>query len=149
MWNTPGDPNETDIGAGRGSDVDLHFVHPNGIWNRSPWDCYWQNKNPNWGDTAIPEDDPSLDIDDTDGAGPENINLNNPESVTYRVGVFYFSDHGYGPANVTVRIYLDGVERFANTFPGLEDRQFWDVARITWPSRDIERISTLHPGGFP
>ena len=154
VWQTPGDPNELDTGAGTGSDVDLHFLHPNGVWDMSPWDCHWKNKVPNWGDSGSRDDDPSLDIDDTDGAGPENINLNNPEGTTaapiaYKVGIFYFSDHNYGPANTTVRIFLDGRERFALTFPNLENRQFWDVARIEWPTRNIERIHTLFPSGFP
>jgi len=43
----------------------------------------------------------------------------------------------------------DGTERFAVTFDDLEDRQFWHVAKIRWPTRDIERIHRLHPGGFP
>jgi hypothetical protein len=154
VWTTDGDPNENDTGAGRGSDIDLHFIHPNGEWNREPWDCFWRNKNPNWADTGTREDDPSLDIDDTDGWGPENINLNNPEGstaspVVYQVGIYYYSDHNYGPSDVTVRIYLDGSERFAVTFPGLENHQFWDVARVQWPTRDIERIHRLYPSGFP
>jgi len=154
VWNTPGDPNEMDTGAGTGSDVDLHFMHPSGIWDSGPWDCHWKNKNPNWGDSGTRDDDPSLDIDDTDGAGPENINLNNPEGtaaapIQYKVGVFYFSDHNYGPANTTLRIFLDGRERFAHTFPALENRQLWDVARIAWPTRHIERVHRLFPSGFP
>jgi hypothetical protein len=153
VWETPGDPDRTDTGSGRGSDVDLHFMHPNGTWNSPPWDCFWQNKVPSWGPGGS-EDDPSLDIDDTDGWGPENINLNNPEGtlaapVQYKVGVFYFADHNFGPSDVTVRIFLDGAERFSSTFPGLQNRQFWDVARITWPTREIVRIHTLYPSGFP
>jgi len=156
VWTTDGDPNQLDTGAGTGSDVDLHFVHPNagGTWDAAPWDCHWKNKVPNWGESGSAEDDPSLDIDDTDGWGPENINLDQPEGtaaapVCYSVGAFYFSDHDYGPSDVTTRIFLDGVERFALTFPGLEDRQFWDVARVCWPTRDIERIHRLYPSGFP
>jgi hypothetical protein len=153
VWDTPGDPDPHDTGAGRGTDLDLHFMHPNGTWNAAPWDCYWANRNPNWGGPGD-DDDPSLDIDDTDGWGPENINLDNPEGtmanpIEYKVGVFYFSDHGFGPSDATVRIYLDGLERFSSTFPNLRNRQFWDVARIAWPTREITRIHTLYPSGFP
>ena len=151
VWDTPGDINEADF---NGSDVDLHFLHPDGVWNQGPRDCYFANKNPSWGVSSDSDDDPSLDIDDTDGAGPENINLNRPEGTTaapvqYKVGVFYYGDHSFGPSNPTVRIFLDGVERFALTFEGLEDRQFWDVARIEWPTRNIERVHRLYPSGFP
>lgn len=154
VWHTPGDPDETDRGGGRGSDVDLHFLHPLGSWDVAPYDCFWRNKEPNWGDRNSSADDPSLDIDDTDGAGPENINLNEPEGspaepFTYQVGVFYYSDHNYGPSDSTVRIFINGHERFAATFPNLEDRQFWDVARIEWPSAEITRIHRLYPSGFP
>lgn len=154
VWQTPGDPNEMDTGGGTGSDIDLHFMHPNGDWDTSPWDCHWKNKTPNWGDSTSRDDDPSLDIDDTDGAGPENINLNNPEGtsavpVTYKVGAFYFSDHDYGIANVTTRIFLDGTLQAERRFMGLADREFWDVARITWPTRDVEATHVHYPSGFP
>jgi hypothetical protein len=153
VWDTPGDPNPIDTGAGRGSDVDLHLLHPDGTWNRGPWDCHWKNKNPDWGASGS-EDDPAMVIDDTDGWGPEIIELNQPEGtetdpVAYWVGVYYYSDHNYGLSDVTIRIYLNGVLGFEETFPNLENHQFWDVARITWPSRDIERINRLYPSGFP
>jgi hypothetical protein len=151
VWTTDGDPNALDD---NGTDVDLHFLHPNGDWGSRDWDCHWQARSPNWGSTSTDEDDPSLDIDDTGGWGPENINLNQPEGtavapIVYQVGVFYFSDHGFGPSDSTVRIYLDGIERFALTFPNLENRQFWHVANIEWPTREIERIHRLYPSGFP
>ena len=154
VWNTPGDRNELDTGAGTGSDVDLHFMHPSGTWNTDPWDCYWDNKNPNWGDPSARNDDPRLEIDDTDGAGPEVLHLDNPEGTEaarnqYKVGVFYLNEHGYGTVNATVRIFLDGRERFGLTFLALENQQFWDVARINWPTGDIERVHRLYPSGFP
>ena len=154
VWETPGDPNRLDTGAGTGSDVDCHLLHPNGGWDRAPWDCHWKNRAPNWGNSGSTSDDPSLDIDDTDGWGPENINLDEPEGTVtaprvYSIGAFYFSDHGYGPSDVTVRVFLDGSLAFEQTLRGLEDRQFWDVARIEWPSREVERVHRLYPSGFP
>ena len=40
------------------------------------FDCFWFNAHPNWGsfDPSV-DDDPGLDRDDTDGAGPENLFL--------------------------------------------------------------------------
>lgn len=157
VWETAGDRNRTDTGAGRGSDVDLHFLHPNGTWDNRDGqhgDCHWKDREPNWGDTTSSTDNPSLDRDDTDGWGPENINLDEPQGtsgapVIYSVGVFYFSDHDYGASDTTVRIFINGEERFASTYFGLEDREFWDVSRIEWPSGEITRIHRLYPSGFP
>ncbi|MBN1946590.1 MAG: hypothetical protein JW797_13025 [Bradymonadales bacterium] len=137
-----------------GTDLDLHLLHPNAsVWNTSPWDCFYANRNPNWG-TSVHDDDPNLEVDDVDGYGPEQISFSYPEGTTsdpatYRVGVFYYSDHGRGPSSPTVKIFIDGIERFSSTMPDMADRQFWDVARITWPSQDIERIHVLYPSGYP
>ncbi len=145
VWDTPADPDQTDKGFGAGSDVDLHLLHPLGDWNCAPRDVYYANPNPDWGSQFDPSDDPSLDIDDTDGAGPENINLNHPENNrVYRVGVHYFNDHGYGPSFVTVRIFIQGVLRFelANKRLAGTD-QFWDVATIAWPTGHITPIDQV------
>ena len=153
-WETPGDLDRNDTGGGAGTDVGLHFLHPNGVWDMSPWDCHWKNKNPNWGNVHSEEDDPQLDIDDTDGWGPENITLKIPEGTaddpfTYKVGAFYFSDREMGPSDVTIEIYLDGELSLSHTYIGLENRQFWDVARVTWPSGETDLIDTMYPSGFP
>lgn len=149
VWDTPGDPDQTDSGLNRGTDVDLHFLHPRGSWNNSPWDCYWLNVEPNWGSLGSSGDDPSLDIDDTDGSGPENINLNNPENTTYRVGAYYFSDHGYGPSYATIRIYLRATLVFEYRDKYLERTgKFWDVASIEWPAASVNQIDRVVEG-FP
>jgi len=149
VWDTPGDSDQTDSGLNRGTDVDLHFLHPRGSWNNSPWDCYWLNVEPNWGSPGSSGDDPSLDIDDTDGSGPENINLNNPEDTTYRVGVYYFSDHGYGPSYATIRIYLRATLVFEYRDKYLERTgKFWDVCSIEWPAASVNQIDRV-VDGFP
>jgi hypothetical protein len=149
-WHTPGDPNETDEGPDMGSDLNLHFTHPwaqgpdrdgdgkpDG-WFHIPFDCFWFNPQPNWGiyDPAA-QDDPALDRDDTDGAGPENINLVKPEDVTYRVGVHYWYDHGFGPAHATVRVYIYANLQFEVTDVELKNGDMWEVGSIEWPSGKI------------
>lgn len=132
-----------------GTDVDLHFLHPSGRWDASPHDCYWLNREPNWANLGARNDDPSLDIDDVDGFGPENINLDNPENVTYRVGVFYFSDHARGASNSTMRIWLGGTLVFEYRGKYMTDRQFWDVATIDWgPQPQVNQIDNMF-NGFP
>lgn len=164
VWDTPNDPNQNDSS---GSDVDLHLLHPNasGVWNDNPWDCFWQNLIPDWAtprpanvdsfdcerdpDRPGCHDDPSLDIDDVDGWGPENINLNNPEpNTTYDVGIHYFSDHGYSVSYATVRIFIGGVMRAEYRRQRLLDQEFWHVATVTWPSGSISPKGQVYPS-FP
>ncbi|MEC9072062.1 MAG: choice-of-anchor D domain-containing protein, partial [Myxococcota bacterium] len=122
LWDTPNDPDQTNIGFEAGADLDLHFMHwfavgcdidqdgaPDG-WFDGVFDVFWYNDSPIWGsfDPWV-DDDPGLDLDDTDGAGPENLNLNIPQDGgMYTVGVHYWNDHGFGPSTATVRIYIHG-----------------------------------------
>jgi hypothetical protein len=154
VWDTPTDPNQLDAS---GSDVDLHLLHEVGSWNERPYDCFWQNLNPDWASgrtgacisdqTPGCHDDPSLDIDDVDGSGPENINLDNPEpDHTYFVGVHYFSDHGYGRSFVTVRIFIGGVLEREFLRQRLDDQAFWQVGDIAWPAGTVDANGTITNG---
>lgn len=143
-WNTPGDPDENDTGPGAGSDLDLHFRHPNGVWE-SIWDCYSVNTNPDWG-IAGSQNDPSLDRSDNDGAGPEIITLYDAEDVTYRVGVHYANDYEYGASFATVRIFIDGLLQYEKVNVQLSATgYFWEVADIAWPSGVITEINSVTP----
>ncbi|MCB9520459.1 MAG: choice-of-anchor D domain-containing protein [Myxococcales bacterium] len=144
-WTTPGDLDESDTGFGAGSDVDLHLLHPNGCWTDTTWDCHFRARQPNWGDPGSGDDDPSLDLDDTDGGGPENINLDSPQNgVTYLVAAHYFDDHGFGDAIATVRVYIYGevVEQSVPTT--LSSDQWWVFASIAWPSTSVTPINAIY-----
>ncbi len=150
FWHTPNDPDETDEGPEAGTDVDIHFAHPFAAspdidgdgqpdpWFDIPYDCFWFNSHPNWG-SADPglDDDPGLDRDDTDGAGPENINLNLPENVTYKVGVHYWNDHGYGVSFVSLRVYIFSQLVFEVSETELVNSDMWEVCTLAWPSGEI------------
>jgi hypothetical protein len=139
VWTNPEDPNEADLS---GADVDLHLVRMgSGGWFDRVWDTYYRNPEPRW----QPEH-PSLDIDDTNGHGPENINMDDPEPCTwYAVGAHYFQDHGFGTAYVTVRIYLDNALVFELlNQPLLRSGEFWDVARIHWPTQSVYVVDEHH-----
>ncbi|MCA9547890.1 MAG: hypothetical protein KC613_25975 [Myxococcales bacterium] len=146
VWSTPDDPDETD---GIGTDVDLHLRHESAMdrWGAAadPWDCFFNNKTPDWGVPGDLADDPSLDIDDTNGAGPENINLSNPEiGTSYDVAAIYFrAESTFGdpevdprtehPSYVTVRIYVRGdvlYEAIDREMTAVS--QLWHVARVRW-----------------
>ncbi|MFH1531298.1 MAG: choice-of-anchor D domain-containing protein [Pseudomonadota bacterium] len=157
LWHTPEDPDETDEGPEAGSDLDLHFLHPwaggpdvdgdgqpDG-WFDQPFDCFWFNGHPQWGSfSPSVNDDPDLDRDDTDGAGPENINLcGTPEDALYRVGVHYWNDHGYGASYATVRIYVFGQLVFEVSDVKLMPCDMWEVATVEWPSGKVKLVTDL------
>ena len=159
LWNTPGDPDQSDSGPAAGADLDLHFSHDFGSvldfdndgapdpWFDAKYDCFWFNKTPEWGsyDPNI-DDNPSLDRDDTDGAGPENLNLTLPEDGhEYAVGVHYFNANGWGPSTAEVRIYIYGQLQYQVTSKALNQGDLWYVADIQWPSANI--AGKLPPGG--
>jgi hypothetical protein len=131
------------------TDVDLHYLHPQGRWGASPWDCYYLNRTPDWGAPGDRGDDPSIAIDDTDGLGPEVLAHNNPEAVTYRLGALYFSDHNLGATQITARVFLRGVLAFERRSQPITDGQFWEAAALTWgadPSiTPVDRVTD----GFP
>ncbi len=146
-WETPADPDPTDQGPEAGADLNLHFVHPaaqgpqdcdgdgqNEPYFDSKFDCYWFNKNPDWGAAVDGSDDPWLDRDATSGPGPEVIQLDYPEAgLTYRVGVSYWSDHGFGESLATVRIFIHKQLAFEAPGVALQSGDLWEVATITWP----------------
>ena len=124
------------------SDVDTHLLRFAGgtAWFNTPNDCYYANQRPAW-DAPGTTDDPRLDIDDTNGLGPENINIDVPVTgSTYRVGVHYYSDHGTGPTTATVRIYCGDVSttpqtvqtRLLSGSSTSDSNDFWRVADVRW-----------------
>lgn len=138
VWDNPNDPDQGDT---EGSDVDLHFVKMPNAWFHPIFDTYFSNTEPTWSPEL-----PSLDIDDTDGAGPETVQLDNPDNdQCYAIGVHYFRER-FGTTYPTIRIYFDGtlVEEIYGELRATDD--FLDVARIHWPSRTIYRVEQVTEG---
>ncbi len=151
VWDTPNDRDQTDS---FGTDLDLHYVRPTDSptpnWNddESGNDIFWKNQTADWGRPG-PDDNPSLDIDDTNGKGPENINHDNPNpEKDYKVGVHYYEDRGLGASYATVRIYLKQELRqeFERFMP--QKGLFWYVADIDWKEEAIYPRDDLL-NGFP
>ncbi len=99
-WSAPGD-------------VDLHLLH-DGLadprdplsWFREPADCYFENPIANWGEAW--GSSATLDRDDVEGRGPENIRVPIPEGGHgYAIGVHAFA-HGSLPVEVTTNVYCSG-----------------------------------------
>ncbi len=164
LWDTPQDTDKTDDS---GSDLDLHFAHPDaekanictnpltlcagkpcacqmdgdgdGVpdpWFNNPFDCYWFNPQPFWGDPQLPDDDPFLALDDTNGWGPENLNMAAPENVQYRIGVHYWDAHDYGDSTATINVYIDGA--LIGTFVQLmHECDLWWVKRLDYANKAL------------
>jgi hypothetical protein len=143
------------------TDIDTHLLHVAGAtgWFSSPLDCYYANRTPAW-DAGGTADDPRLDIDDVEGFGPENINVDSPVAgATYRVGIHYYDDDIWnGATNVTVRIYCGDIattpvatytRNLTNGGGGSTANDFWRVANIVWNGADsctVSAINTLTTG---
>jgi hypothetical protein len=107
-------------------------------------DCFFVCKVPGWGGGG-PADDPRLDIDDVDGKGPENINLDAPFNQNpYVIAVHYWCDKpgpaysgpSRGTTRATVRLYVDGV--LVRTWEKtLRVRDRWYVADIAWTNGNL------------
>ncbi|MCB9597430.1 MAG: PKD domain-containing protein [Sandaracinaceae bacterium] len=119
------------------TDMDLHLLNPTGTMWTSSDDCHYRNCTPRmmsleWGGPGT-ADNPRLDIDDTDGFGPENINIESPEPGIYRIGVHNFA--GAGPNNTTVSIYCGG----STTTP----RQTFGPVPLRGGSDDLWRVADV------
>ena len=151
VWDTPGDADQTDR---EGTDMDLHFRHPMGMeWFQAPYACYFGNSSPDWGQIGFLDDDPSIDLDDTNGAGPERISLERAQDTEgfgagYRVAVHYyrstmgnFGNGGdWGPSTATIRIHLAGVLAAERERILAQTNDFWEVADIFWTNEEAHRV---------
>jgi len=124
------DPDPEDI---RGSDLDLHLLHPSASAWETDGDCYHAHFSPDWGAEG-PEGNPQFDIDDRNNYGPENIRLEIPEilEAPYLIGVHYFRDWAeLGESEAILAFYLEGSligewRRF------LVEDEFWSVIGFNW-----------------
>lgn len=140
VWDTPT------------TDLDLHFVlagQSSGEAYNLAWDCYWSQCRPGCTEFSNPCQDPvqwfpefeiftgpnpHLDIDDTNGLGPENINVDEPQAASYHVYAHYYAIGSGEPSThtqTTLRIYADGVLR-AEYRRGLDKNDLWAAAKIVW-----------------
>ena len=138
-----------------GSDLTGDGV-PDG-WFHQIYDCFWGNPQPEWGSfSPSTNDNPRLDRDDTSGPGPENINLPEPEDlsslppelvaqlggapVSYRAGVHYWNDHGFGASYATLRVFVRGEKVYESPEVRLMPLDMWDAVTIEWPSGRVDPV---------
>jgi uncharacterized protein YfaP (DUF2135 family) len=133
FWVSPGD------------DMDLHLLGPGGaLWSND--DCNWQNctgrgteRGLDWGTLGETADDPSLDIDDIPGTGPENINIFSPEEDgIYTVYVHDYPGSVFSADNdVTINIYLSGVLAWSETRTITGEDTMNGYAVIDWATKSV------------
>jgi hypothetical protein len=122
-------------------DMDLHLLAPGGSLETGS-DCYYLNcvgRGLEWG-VAGAQDNPSLDIDDIPGTGPENINIQEPEEDVYTVVVhdYQYSTPDYtGENNVTVNIYLSGEKVWTGVKAISGEDSYTYFAEIDVPSQSV------------
>ena len=124
-----------------GSDVDAHLIRPGGQMFSSN-DCYYSNKNPDWGMAGVTCDNPRLDVDCIQQCTIENIKLSKLEVGTYSVRMHYYSDHGLGPTTPTVTVWVQGV-RYSFGPRTMTDDQVWNVCTIDWPSKTVRAAGSV------
>ena len=138
------------------SDLDLHLVRAGGAFCQCVEDVHYRDcgRAPNWFPEA-PGANPRLDIDDRNGFGPENINLDGdgpdrfiPGGV-YTIAVHYFasnadvSDWPTSVSNATVRVFVFGLlaAEFSRALEA--DGDLWTVGELRWPDQEVARLDGL------
>jgi uncharacterized protein YfaP (DUF2135 family) len=118
--------------------------------------CFWGNctpggnNPPDWAGNGNPvaPTDPSLDIDDLCGFGPENTNIDAPAAGSYLVAVHFFGNTGCDEAVTdttnNLRIYLD--TEIAGLFTKtMTSGEWWEAAVVHRRGDDsycLEDLST-------
>ncbi len=131
------------------NDQDVHLVYldQGNLLCSQPWDCYWDYAEPQWFSDEAPGTggNPRLDIDDTTGLGPENIDITAPRPGHYRIYVHYYwddtSSDDISPTRDTLRIYVDGLQT-AEYRRTLNQHDVWAVADVTW---NLDGTATITP----
>jgi uncharacterized protein YfaP (DUF2135 family) len=132
------------------TDVDLHLLRENPAGSYTSWsdnDCYYGDcKAPDGLDTkwfpALPDANPTLDVDDLDGYGPENINIDTPADGKYMVAVHFYSDSQSEGGVAILRLYLFG-NLHSEYIAEIAYHDWWQVAVIEWPSRTVTAIDEV------
>jgi hypothetical protein len=138
------------------NDIDLHVKKQPGNYCDGTLSCYYVNcreddfsrpEFDNVGDSSTPGD-PVLDIDDLDGFGPENINIDIPASGTYNVGVHMYTFDEITFA--TIKIFVNGALREELLQEFTADDQHWEVAEVEWNAGAavVTPVGTIVGGGI-
>jgi len=140
------DTNEDDT---LNSDMDLHLIRPGGTMNGDS-DCFFADckvievpAGLEWGATG-PAGNPSLDVDNVIGFGPENITIQSaPDPGAFPVIVYNYS--GFAGTHPTVKIFFNDVEvaRYTSAQPvDWPNNAYWYVATVDIANQVITAKNT-------
>ena len=88
--------------------------------------------------------------DDTDGSGPEIIELQKTNvAATYAVAAHYWSSHDYGPSTPTLQLFINDELVHEQTGPALIDHDLWEIGTISGETGEFTPIDTVTPDFFP
>ena len=127
------------------ADVDLHIVREGGELFDHDGDCYFSNKKPDWF-PATPEMNPTLDVDDDRGYGPENANIEHPlPGSKWSVLVHYWNAQSAAdPRTIaTLRVFVFGQQAIELTQTFTTDQTLWHAVEIDWPQDPTTTQPTL------
>ncbi|MBM4280238.1 MAG: hypothetical protein FJ137_05605 [Deltaproteobacteria bacterium] len=122
------------------ADFDLHVMQAGGTPFTHETDCYFSNRNPvrsaetpTWSFEV--EENPSLDVDDDRGYGPENANIVHPAPGSrWVVLVHYWNKQTDGDptATATLRLFVYGRQAIELSQTFADDEQLWRAIELTW-----------------
>jgi hypothetical protein len=126
-----------------GRDWELHLIRPGGRIN-ADGDCTWTTcigESPDWGILGDDSDNPTKDIDDLNGYGPENIYLPIMEDGRYHIMVEHW---GNGDPRAQGEVFIQlGNQTLQHKIDGLAPRHVWLVATVDWPSGAVTFSDTV------
>jgi hypothetical protein len=143
------------------SDLDLHLIRDGGTFCECSTDVHYRDcgRTPTWF-PATPGANPRLDVDDTSGFGPENINIDGDGAAryipagTYTVAVHYYATNAQTsswPTSVstaTVRIYVFGLLAAELTRPMADTGELWIAGALRWPDQTVAADGTVITGAL-
>lgn len=141
------------------SDLDLHLIREGSAFCSCDGDCHYRDcgRSPTW----FPGRDganPKLDIDDSEGFGPENINIDGEgplrvvQDGRYRIAVHYYATNAGASmwpttvSNATVRVYIYGLLAAELTHAMTAEDQVWYAGFIEWPARVVTTDGSTQEG---
>ncbi len=126
------------------ADLDAHLLTP--TIGDNTYHIYWN-------DTGSETEPPyaALDVDETEGFGPETITIHDPQTGTYNYWVHGYSDDApLAGSGAVVEVYgSDGLlNRF--TVPRSGEQDYWHVFNVVGSTGEIQTVNQmvdLPPGG--